>query len=215
MDLVKVFTIIYKYYVGNLLNLPIKFQQITGPIFIALLCCLLWLFEPTTSAYLALQREMVLNGDWWQFLSANFVHTNSNHLLLNIAGIGLLWAIHGQYYTLKNYLLSTLLLSLFVTFGIFLYSPNLDWYAGLSGTLHGIFVYGAYLDIRHKVKFGWILMLGVWAKIINEQLFGADQMITELIAANVAVDAHLYGAVGGLGCILVYWIKNKYLPQNT
>ncbi|MEP4889643.1 MAG: rhombosortase [Aliiglaciecola sp.] len=181
---------------------------------ITLICCLLWIFEPTTSEYLALQRGSLAEGNYWQFLTANFVHTNTNHLLLNIAGILLLWAIHGQYYTVKNYLIGIVLLSICVTLGIYLFSPNLVWYAGLSGVLHGIFVYGAYLDICNKVKFGWLLMLGVWLKVLHEQLYGADQMISDLIAANVAVDAHLYGAVGGLVCICISLVKNNYLPQK-
>ncbi|MDO6692455.1 rhombosortase [Aliiglaciecola sp. 3_MG-2023] len=214
MDLVKVFITFYKYCVGNLLNLPLKQQQITGPILITLICCLLWLFEPTASEYFALQRDLVAKGYLWQFLTANFVHTNTTHLLLNLTGVTLLWAVHGQYYNVKIYLINIVLLSIGVTIGIYLFSNNLLWYAGLSGTLHGIFVYGAYLDIRNKVKFGWLLMFGVWLKVSYEQLYGADQMIKDLIAANVAVDAHLYGAVAGLGCIVLNLVKGNYLPQD-
>lgn len=88
------------------------------------------------------------------------------------------------------------------------------WYAGLSGVLHGIFVWGAFCDIKHKVKFGWILMLGVWLKIAFEQFFGQDQHIANLIGADVAVDAHLYGAVAGVFFIFTSILKNKYSPQR-
>lgn len=198
-----------------MLNLPIKIQQFIGPLCIAAICIILWFFEPLSSEYLAFNRNLLVNAYWWQFITSNLVHTNTNHLLLNLAGICLLWAIHGQYYNFSLYLAKVAVLCLWVTIGLYFFSPDLIRYLGLSGVLHGLFVYGAFKDIQHKVQFGWLLMVGVWIKISYEQIYGAEQMIMDLIAANVAVDAHLYGAIGGLGCILIDQIRNKYLPQNN
>ncbi|GAC14875.1 rhombosortase [Aliiglaciecola lipolytica] len=186
-----------------MLKFPIKNQQFVGPICIAVICIVLWIIEPLSSEYLALVRSELPRTHWWQFITANFVHTNTNHLLLNLAGVLLLWVVHGEYYKISNYLFNSLVLSFWVTFGIYIFSPTLSWYAGLSGVLHGLFVYGACKDIQHKIKFGWLLFVGIWVKIGYEQLFGADQMISDLIAANVAVDAHLYGALGGLSLVLM------------
>ncbi|GAB5379032.1 MAG: hypothetical protein Alis3KO_00330 [Aliiglaciecola sp.] len=129
----------------------------------------------------------------------------------------MLWAIHGYSYTVTNYLIQFLYFSLAVTLGMAFLSNNFAWYVGLSGVLHGTFIVGAYQDIRHRIKFGWWLMLGVWIKIIYEQVIGADENLQSLIEAQVAVDAHLYGAIAGslwIGVRLVLNQNNRSTPKN-
>ncbi|WP_260681548.1 rhombosortase [Aliiglaciecola sp. M165] len=154
---------------------------------------------------------------YWSFITANLLHTNTAHLLLNLGGLSLLWAIHGYSYTVTNYLIQFLYFSLAVTLGMAFLSNNFAWYVGLSGVLHGTFIVGAYQDIRHRIKFGWWLMLGVWIKIIYEQVIGADENLQSLIEAQVAVDAHLYGAIAGslwIGGRLVLNQNNRSTPKN-
>ena len=43
-------------------------------------------------------------------------------------------------------------------------------YVGLSGALHGLFTWGALKDISSKTKGGWLLLIGVWLKIITNSL---------------------------------------------
>ncbi|MFT4994925.1 MAG: rhomboid family GlyGly-CTERM serine protease [Paraglaciecola sp.] len=125
-------------------------------------------------------------------------------------GLSLLWALHGQYFTTKSYLLFVLLMSLTCTLGIYFFAPRLDWYVGLSGTLHGLFVVGAYFDIRAGMKSGWLLLIGVWAKIAHEQWYGASQDVAQLIGANVAIEAHLYGAISGMLLVVYFLIVNSH-----
>ena len=58
--------------------------------------------------------------------------------------------------------------------------------------------WGALMDIKHKEKTGYLLLIGLMAKIIHEQIYGASADVERLIGAGVATDAHLYGAIGGL-----------------
>jgi rhomboid family GlyGly-CTERM serine protease len=85
----------------------------------------------------------------------------------------------------------------------------MQWYVGLSGVLHGLFVIGAYFDIRQKLKTGWVMLLGVWVKVIYEQIFGASADVAKLIEANVAVDAHLFGTITGCIIIMYYLLLNN------
>ena len=73
------------------------------------------------------------------------------------------------------------------------------------------------MDIRHKEKTGYLLFIGVWLKIIHEQFFGPSDDIAELIGANVAIDAHLWGAIGGLIFSLFYLLyqTNKQQVKAT
>lgn len=150
------------------------------------------------------QRQLISQGELWRLLTGHFLHTNGYHLLLNIAALIMLWLLHGQFYNQKNYTLLLLICALTTSLGLYYFSPNLQQYVGLSGILHGIFVFGAIMDIRANDKTGYLLFIGVWLKIAHEQIYGASTDVSELIAASVAIDAHLWGALGGLFFTLFY-----------
>lgn len=61
------------------------------------------------------------------------------------------------------------------------------------------------MDILNKVRSGWLLLAGVAAKLVFEQLQGSSEDVASLIDANVAVDAHLYGAVCGVLLFVLMW----------
>ena len=79
----------------------------------------------------------------------------------------------------------------------------------MSGVLHGVFIFGALMDIKNKDKTGYLLFIGVWLKIADEQYSGASQDVAELIGANIAIDAHLWGAIGGLLFSLSYLLYQR------
>ncbi|MFT4939774.1 MAG: rhomboid family GlyGly-CTERM serine protease [Paraglaciecola sp.] len=191
-----------------MLNLPLQRKYVFGPLIVLIIATILQLFEPASSHLMAYDREKLNSLELWRLISANFLHTNLNHLLLNGLGVILLWALHGHYYTSSHYLVLFLLISLACTLGIYFFAEQLVWYVGLSGTLHGFFVTGAYFDIRHGLKSGWLLLVGVWLKIAHEQWAGPSADVAELIGADVAIEAHLFGAIGGMLAILYYLIRS-------
>lgn len=187
-----------------MLNFPIKPKMYLGPLVVLLISFLLFALEPHSHTLFVYDRNLISQHELWRLLSANFLHTNFNHLLLNSVGLILLWALHGYYYTPARYAVIFIFCSLLTTMGMYLLVDNLMWYVGLSGTLHGLFVWGAFQDIRQKMRTGWLLMIGVWGKIVFEQLSGPSLDVAKLIDANVAIEAHLFGAIGGLLCIVLY-----------
>ena len=46
-------------------------------------------------------------------------------------------------------------------------------------------------------KNGHLAVLGVWVKVIYEQMNSPSAEMKQLIDANVAIDAHLWGAIAG------------------
>jgi rhomboid family GlyGly-CTERM serine protease len=191
-----------------MLNLPIQRQFISAPLFILALSVVLFILEPFSSELLAYDRLRLASGEFWRFISGNFLHTNFNHLILNGFSLVLLWALHGQYYRTWAYLTIFMICSLGTTLGIYVFAPNMLWYVGLSGALHGLFVIGAYHDILKGYKTGWLLLVGVGLKITHEQWAGASQDVAELIGASVAIDAHLFGAFTGM-LLVSYLLINK------
>jgi len=160
---------------------------------------------------LVYQKKLITQGEVWRLFSGHILHTNGYHLLLNLAALFMLWALHGRFYSIKIYSLLFLFCSLTTSVGLYYFDPTLIQYVGLSGVLHGIFIFGAIMDIKTKDKTGYLLFLGVWLKIAYEQFYGANADVSNLIEANVAVNAHLWGALGGLlfSAIYIYLLDIK------
>jgi rhomboid family GlyGly-CTERM serine protease len=199
-------------------NLPIQKQHSRLVIIIALFAILAYFFNDELANTLVYQHQLITQGEVWRSFSAHFFHTNGFHLLLNLAALMLLWALHGQFYTVKNYSLLFISSALICSAGMYFFSPDIRQYVGLSGVLHGIFVFGAMMDVRQGDKTGYLLFVGVWLKIAHEQFYGASDEVATLIDANVAIDAHLWGAIGGLlftGCYLLYLRKLNELQKTA
>ena len=173
-----------------------------------------YFFDSLLAEHLIYQRNEISNGELWRMLTGHFFHTNTYHLLLNLAALVLLWALHGHFYSIKNYLGLFLFSAIICSIGLYFYSPQLIQYVGLSGALHGVFCFGALFDIKTHDKTGYLLFLGLWVKIIHEQIYGASEDVSNLIGANVAIDAHLWGAIGGLVFFVIYIVKHTAKKKN-
>ncbi|QQX82546.1 rhombosortase [Shewanella sp. KX20019] len=159
---------------------------------------------------LAYRRELIIDGQWWRLFSGNFLHTNAWHLLMNLAGLWVILLLHEQHYSAKSLLILGVALSLMQGTGLLMFFPETKGYVGLSGMLHGLFVYGAVFDITKGLKTGYLLTLGVVLKVIYEQTFGASSEVTALIGARVATEAHLVGLVSGFICLAAVYAVKKF-----
>jgi rhomboid family GlyGly-CTERM serine protease len=171
-----------------------------------IICLAIYLFEPQASSWLAYYHTGIKQFEIWRLLTATFCHTNFNHLAMNL--IGLVVTIGLFIDTFKNRLLLPLIIftSLFIGLALFLFEPQVIWYMGLSGVLHGLFSFAVAKDIARKDRWGYLLGGGLFIKVSHEQLYGAHQSTIELINAPVLVNAHLYGAIAG---IIFYFINRQ------
>lgn len=159
------------------------------------------LFYLQVDDLLAYQRQLILEGQWWRLLSGNLLHTNAWHLYMNLAGLWVIVSLHKPHYDALRLGILFCVLCVMQGLGLLLFYPTLIGYVGLSGMLHGLFTYGAVMDIRQGLKSGYLLLLGVILKVAYEQFFGASSEMTQLINARVATEAHLVGLVSGLICV--------------
>jgi rhomboid family GlyGly-CTERM serine protease len=189
-------------------TLAISRQHLQVVLIVALLSVIIFMSEyflgSSFTQTLVYQRNLITEGEIWRLLSGHLLHTNGYHLLLNLAALFMLWALHGRFYNIRNYTILFLWCSITTSVGIYYFDPTLIQYVGLSGVLHGVFVFGALMDINAKDKTGYLLFLGVWLKITHEQFYGASNDVSNLIEASVAVNAHLWGALGGLVFSIIY-----------
>lgn len=193
-------------------NLPLAKRHITPVILVVLVAIITHSFHQPLIDLLVYHRNLITQGEYWRIISGHFLHTNTNHLLLNMAGAILLWSLHGQYYNSRNYISLIIFSSVFVSTCLYIFSPELIQYVGLSGILHGVFIWGALQDIRYKIKGGYLLLIGVTIKVIHEQIYGASEGINQVINANVAIDAHLWGGISGL---VFFGLTSFYIHKKT
>ncbi|MBL8266755.1 rhombosortase [Steroidobacter sp.] len=150
------------------------------------------------------EREAVLQGEYWRLLTGHLVHGSGQHLALNAAGLGLIAALFPDDYSWREWLLVALFSVLAIDIGLVFYQPQLDWYVGLSGVLHGALAAGAVAWWRHESPRLALLLSGIFVgKLAWEQWHGALPLSGDLA---VVVDAHLYGALGGALAAFILWL---------
>lgn len=147
------------------------------------------------SDFFVWDRRLILQGEIWRLITGNFTHTNLPHLVMNAAALTVFCFIFKDILNPKK--LWGLLFFISLMTGLLLFLSPIQSYVGLSGVLHGLFVWAAIEDIKQKRNTGWLLLIGVTAKICWEQYFGASASTISLINAKVATEAHLIGAFSG------------------
>lgn len=139
-----------------------------------------------------------------QALSHALIHLNTQHLILNITALIALYLLFNDAFSSLWWLVALAFSAAFSAYGVFYYSVETTWLVGLSGALHGLFFYAV---LRSDASFAWILALVIKLAIEqNPQWIPANSIsdFTErLINNTIIVDAHLWGAVGGLLFFLI------------
>ena len=143
-------------------------------------------------------RRLISDHEYWLLFSAHLVHLNWTHWALNMAGLGIVAFFFSSYGSLLQWLLVLLVSAVFVSLGIYWWNPEVVTYVGLSGVLHGLFLFGALREIKYYPASGYVLLALLVGKLAWEFFNGAMPGSEELTAGRVVTDAHLYGAIGGV-----------------
>lgn len=157
---------------------------------------------PALHQFMVWDRSDILVGQWWRIVTGNLTHTNAVHLAMNLAGLVGLVFILRPYYASRS-LIPMIGMMMAVIGGVMFFAP-FDRYAGFSGVLHGLFVWGILRDIQHKVPLGWLLLTIVLAKLGYDAYSGGDAITAHLIGASVAYQAHWAGALVGVVFALIW-----------
>jgi rhomboid family GlyGly-CTERM serine protease len=138
----------------------------------------------------------------WRLLTAHLAHVSWLHLALNLAGGALIWTLVGTALTVRQWALLFLFCAFGVDLGLLVFSPSIEWYAGLSGVLHGLLAAGALAGLHRNPVLGILLLTGLALKLLVEQAGPALAPGIAPIGAPVVVGAHLYGALSGIVGVL-------------
>lgn len=165
---------------------------------VSALILLLGLLGEPARELLAWSRPGIADGEAWRLLSGHFVHLAWSHLLLNLAGLWLVWYLVVDAWRTLEWLLIASVILVVIDLGFWLLEPRLVWYVGLSGVLHGLLAAGALRGLYERRVEGALLAVVLAAKIVFEQIVGPLPGSEASTGGPVIVAAHLYGVIGGV-----------------
>ena len=165
----------------------------------------LTLAGPGALAWLRYERAAVLGGQVWRLVSAHFVHADTAHLAWNLAGAALVWWLFAGEFTRRGWCLVMLASTAAIDLGFILLEPQIEWYVGFSGVLHGCMAAGlaAWLS-RARDPLTLAVAIVFAAKLAWEHLEGPLPFTSATLSLPVVVEAHSYGAIGGV--IAALWL---------
>lgn len=172
-------------------------------------------------------RSGLMDGEVWRVLTAHLVHLNRLHLLLNLLGLLLICELQWGVLPLRHGIGLLGFSGAAISASLWWLHPELVWYAGLSGALHGLWA-GCVLfglrpateaSLRSRLPYlaGALLLA---AKLLMEFHGGASENTAHLIGGGVVTVSHLYGALAGAiyiltqGCVRMHTSFRGVLPQQ-
>lgn len=165
----------------------------------ALIVLALGLTAEAVNPLLLYQRHAIERGEYWRLLTGHLVHLGTIHTLLNLAGLGLILLLFANAWRAYQWILVFILTALFISLCLYFASPDVGYYAGLSGVLHGLLSFGLLPGMCRRDPLAMVMVVLIVAKLGYEQLIPESHLGTQaLIGAPVVSIAHLYGAIGGL-----------------
>lgn len=178
------------------------------PLAITLVCLALGLLPAVATHRLEYERAAILAGEWWRLLSGHFVHLGWSHLLMNLAGLWLIWELFlNRDNPVPTCLYRLPLLTIGTSLGLLLLSPEVAWYRGLSGLLHGLLAFALLQQLARQPLSSSLLLALFAGKIAWEQLAGPLPGSESWTGGRVIVDAHLYGMLSG---VLLWALERAY-----
>jgi len=177
------------------LSIAVRSPALWLAIFVAALCIALQ-FAGLAEAW-RFDRQAIAQGAWHQLLTGNFVHLGRGHLWMNMTAFVLIVALVWQHFKAWQWFIIIIGASLCVGIGLYLRDPEVIWYVGFSGTLHGLIIAGCFADMKHYPQTAGSLLALTIAKLAWEQFSGPLPSSEATAGGPVVVNSHLYGAIGG------------------
>ena len=144
------------------------------------------------------ERDAIETGEYWRLVSGHLVHLGLGHLWPNLAALAIIGLLFEGVFSNLDWVRIGAASAAAIDLGLYMLNPDVSWYVGLSGVLHGYVAAGALALIVRGERLGVVLAIGVAAKLIFEQVVGPVPFTAASVGGPVVVAAHLYGVVGAL-----------------
>jgi rhomboid family GlyGly-CTERM serine protease len=169
------------------------------PLAVMTLVLLLGLGGEAVRTALRYDAGAIAAGQWWRLLTGNFVHLGWWHLFLNEVGLLVLVLLCPERLAWSVWLRRLACIGIGMTACLYFFVPSAQWYVGMSGVIHGLFVLGLgrqLVDRRDLIAAGCLAYLV--GKIAWEMLAGVPVSDETALGGKVLVESHLYGSLSAL-----------------
>jgi len=142
-------------------------------------------------------RPAIAAGEFWRLISGHFVHLGWSHFALNGIGLVLICYLVAARFRSWQWSIVAIAVIAGIDLGFWFLQPQLCWYVGQSGLLHGLLAAGTVRGISDRHREFWIVAALLGVKLAYEQLLGPLPGSEGTAGGEVVIAAHLYGAVSG------------------
>ena len=104
---------------------------------VSIVSLLLLMWSPAVDL-LMWERSAIIDGELWRWMSAHLVHLTVMHCLSNLLGLWLICEYLWDELALADACALLLWTATGTSLLLWWFAPEVDWYAGLSGVLHGL-----------------------------------------------------------------------------
>lgn len=182
-----------------------RLPELTPPERAALLAAIALLaLHALGAAELLEYRRGTLAREPWRILTAHAVHVSWSHALVNGVALWVVARLHAPGLGAPRQGIALGVSALATSTALYWFFPNVVWYRGLSGALHGLYFAGGVawlLTTRpHTARRLWLplaLVAGGWLKVLAEQPGAGPLPVSAWLGAAIVPQAHLAGAVCG------------------
>lgn len=134
----------------------------------------------------ALARDPVLAGQLWRLWSGHWMHLDGAHAGVNLLALVVIIGMAQRLRLLRPMLGMAVLMMPLLSLAILLVRPDLYWYVGLSGLLHGALVW---LLLRQGGQLAWLGLGLITLKLIAQAAGDTEPWVVQ--------EAHWLGALLG------------------
>jgi len=135
--------------------------------------------------YGAKQNVLIMNGEYWRFISPIFLHANITHLLLNCYSLYAVGVIVEKIYGRIKFAVIYFIAGIFGSIASFMFSPNSG--VGASGAIFGLLGAMLYIGVEKPALFKKHFGYNVIVTIVINLFYGS-------IKAGIDNFAHIGGA---------------------
>jgi rhomboid family GlyGly-CTERM serine protease len=187
-----------------------------APLALALVLVVVQLLGAAARETLPYDRAALLaGGEYARLVTAHFYHYDLAHLAWNLAGLALVAALFAREFDLRGWIVILVTSTLAVDLGFLVFEPQLEWYVGFSGVLHGLMAAGLCAWLWRTPDAITALVAGLFGlKLGWEHLLGPLPFTASTLAVPVIHEAHTYGAIGGAAAALWVLWRQRAAPAS-
>ena len=183
--------------------------QTTFPVLLGVLAIVVWASGPEIAGAFQYQREALIEGQYWRLFTGHWVHLGWQHLTMNLGGLAVIWLLFGDALSGIRAWIMAAGIALFTSASLLFVQPEIEWYVGLSGLLHGLLAAGALLSLRASPVVSSLALLLLVGKLSVELASGGSSQVEAIIGGPILIHAHLYGALGGSLCAAIFVLNRS------